>query len=246
MSREPTFEVTTEAEPNDTLLVGTADIGVAGLTAVDYIIAQTGATQIGHLTTRHLPDITPFTDGVPRRPIRLYNLDGDVTVCVCELSLPPWVAELVSEELFAWAEATEIETVASVSGASFPHAEEDHAVSYVGTESFRTGRVTETPFEPLSSGYFDGLPGELLTAGLDEPEPAVGALVTPAHPPGPDIDAAIRLVEAAETTYGLDVETTELRDRSAAQRQYYEALTERMAALRDEESDRLHDDRMFM
>nr|WP_225871833.1 PAC2 family protein [Halosegnis rubeus] len=223
-----------------------ADVGVAGLTAVDYITAQADATQIGHLATRHLPDITPFTDGVPRRPIRLYNVGTDVTVCVCELSLPPCVSELVSEELLAWANETDIETVAAVFGASYPHAEEDHAVSYVGTESFREGAVADRPFEPLSAGYFDGLLGELLTAGLDDPEPAVGALVTPAHPPGPDIDAAIRLVEAADTAYGVGVETTELENRSAAQRQYYEALAERMATLRDEGTDRPYDDRMFM
>ncbi|WP_153952261.1 proteasome assembly chaperone family protein [Halosegnis longus] len=246
MSRDPAFDVSTDTDPNDILLVGTADVGVAGLTAVDYVTTQADATQIGHLATRHLPDITPFTDGVPRRPIRLYNVGENVTVCVCELSLPPWVSELVSEELLAWASETGVETIAAVFGGAYPHAEEDHTVSYVGTEPFREEAMADLPFEPLSAGYFDGLLGELLTAGLDEPEPAVGALVTPAHPPGPDIDAAVRLVEAAETAYGVGVETTELRNRSAAQRQYYEALAERMAALRNEGSDRPYDDRMFM
>ncbi|MFW5956084.1 MAG: PAC2 family protein, partial [Halorhabdus sp.] len=96
MARDPSFDVrlTTDSEPGETLLIGLAGQGVAGLTAADYLITHVETTQIGHVETRNLPDITPFSEGKPRNPIRLYSTaDSSVTILISELFMPVWVAD---------------------------------------------------------------------------------------------------------------------------------------------------------
>jgi len=91
MPSQPSFEIETEpgTGPGGTLIAGFADPAVAGFTAVDHLVEQEGTTRIGHVATRDLPDLTPFSAGRPRQPIRLYDLEPvDATVLVSEVFLP--------------------------------------------------------------------------------------------------------------------------------------------------------------
>jgi len=80
--------------------------------------------------------------------------------------------------------------------------------------------------------------------------PPVGVLVTPTHPPGPDFDAAIRLLEGLGSVHDVAVPTTELERRSAATRRHYELLAQRVQSLREGEEAtgrrEYPDDRMYM
>jgi len=83
------FSVDHDGEPGDVLVAGFSDFGLAGLTAVDYVVDHLGLEVTGRVETRGLPSITPFEEGRPRHPIRLFsgaNTDG--TVLVGELPLP--------------------------------------------------------------------------------------------------------------------------------------------------------------
>lgn len=255
VAREVSFEVVTSEERSfegETLIVGTADVGVAGLTAADYLTTHVEAEQVGHVRARNLPKITPFTGGVPRHPIRLYALqDADVVVCVSELLVPVWVADPLGAALFDWASAAGLGEVAVLYGAMFPHAEEEHAVFGVGTEPFRERHFGgDDGIEPLAQGYFDGVVAELVSHGLAPDAPPVGALVTPGHPPGPDLEGAVRLIEAFETVFDVPVDEEALRSRSAEMKAYYQGLAERMQSLREGEGSLrggdLPEDRMYM
>lgn len=254
MAKEPEFDVRvpSEAEPKQTLLVGTADVGMAGLTAVDYLTKHLQTRQIGHVKSRHFPDLLPFSEGVPRHPMRLYNAGSfDVTLLVSEVFLPVWVAEALIEAVFDWVGGTDIEEISIPFGAQFPHSENEHHVFHVGTERFRENHFGEdTSINALAGGFFDGVVGELIGRGLDPDTPAVGTLVTPAHPPGPDLDAALRLIDAVETIYAIDVDERELKESSEKMRQQYQELAQRMQAIREgEQSHHQRDfpeDRMYM
>ncbi|WP_049895541.1 hypothetical protein [Halopiger xanaduensis] len=74
--------------------------------------------------------------------------------------------------------------------------------------------------------------------------------ITPAHPPGPDHDAALLLLNAVESCYPIDIDERELHRRAAEMKQYYEELTSRLAALKQgergiDERD-FPEDRMYM
>jgi uncharacterized protein len=88
-----------------------------------------------------------------------------------------------------------------------------------------------------------------MTRALDGDAPPVGALVTPTHPPGPDLDGALRFLEALETLCDLSVDETDRRGRTEEMRTYDQKLAERMQSLGQSEPLSGHDypeDRMDM
>jgi uncharacterized protein len=239
MSEAPAFEVvtTSETSPGERLVVGMAGLGVAGLTAVDYLVSHVETEQIGHVRTRNLPDITPFSEGRPRHPVRLYSApESDVTVLVCEVFLPVPVADPLADALLAWVDRAAVREVTVLQGSPFPHREEEHVVFHVGTGDYREAhfRTDGAPdIAPLPGGFFDGVVGELLVRALDGEAPPTGVLVTPTHLPGPDLDAAIRLLDALEPVCGIAVDEADLRERAAEMERYFEELAERMQGMQE-------------
>lgn len=256
MAGDPTFEVrpSSDADPGDVLLLGLADSGAASLTALDYLATQLETTQIGHLRVRNLPVVAPVTDGTPRHPIRLYSVDGTpISILLSESFVPVGAAAPFVEAVLDWADAADVGEVAAIHGAPFPHSEDEHVVFYAGTDAFRRARFggdDSAAVEALPGGVLDGVNAELLVDGLEADRPAVGVFVTPSHPPGPDLDAALRLLEGLESVYPVDVDERELRRRSEELKQYYEALASRLTAMQRRENsleDRdFPDDRMYM
>ncbi|MFB6175721.1 MAG: proteasome assembly chaperone family protein [Halobaculum sp.] len=263
-------EITESIRPGETLLVGMARPAVAGLTAVDYLVNNVETTQIGHVRARNLPNLTPFTDGRPRHPIRLYSTESsDLTVLVVEAFLPVVAAPALATALGEWATANRIEEITVLHGTQFPHDETQHVAFHVGTDDYRERRfpeslaneeadpATDSPdpdsldptageIPPLSGGFFDGIVAELVGDSMDGVLPPTGVLITPVHAPGPDLDAALTLLEAVESLYSVGVDETELERRSAEMREYYEGLAQRMGAYGSLSADESREDHMFM
>jgi uncharacterized protein len=245
VSTDPDFELRRTGEPvGSRLVVGPATPGLAGLTAADHLVSREDARQVGHLTARGLPDVTPFTDGRPRHPSRLYALpDADLTVLVSEVFVPLSAAEPLADALGAFVADAGVEEVAVLHGVPYPHGPSEHDTYHVATDDYRERRL-DGSVPPLPGGFLDGVPGELLARGLDD-GPPTGVLVTPAHLPGPDFDAAIRLLTALDGLYGVDGDVAALAARSAETRRQYEQLAERMRALGEAETTEYGEDRMY-
>ncbi|AEH39345.1 proteasome assembly chaperone family protein [Halopiger xanaduensis] len=255
MAREPSFEVRTAADvdSSDVLLVGLADVGAASLTAIDYLITHLETTQIGSVATRNLPSVTPVEEGTPRRPIRLYRVDdAPIMILVSEVFIPVSVAEIFVDALLDWSSGRDIDEIGVLHSTPYPHAEDEHDVFYAATPSFRRDHFSDEAagIEPLPGGVVDGTTGELLGRGIGTPRPSVGAFVTPTHLPGPDIDAALRLLEGVESCYPIEVDERELRQRSEEMKRYFEELASRLATLKQEEQSierrDFPEDRMYM
>lgn len=253
MTARPSFDIAVPsgAETGNTLVVGQSHPGLAGVTAADYLVRHLDSTQIGHLEAAELPAIAPFEEGVPRHHSRLYSLDGtDLSVLVGELFVPVGGARPYTDALLEWATERAIDEVVVLHGVPFPHGPDEHDVFYVATPEYRERRLSDQPLQPLRGGFLDGVVGELVTRSLGEAAPDTGVFVTPTHPPGPDIDATLLLLDALENIYAFDVDETELRQLGEQMRQYYEQLAERMATIAEgEEPFGSHDypeDRMFM
>jgi len=70
----PTFDVERDADDRSSRLVlGLSEFGLAGLTAVDYLVTQLELERTGRVLVDGLPAITPFTERVPRHHTRLYS-----------------------------------------------------------------------------------------------------------------------------------------------------------------------------
>lgn len=246
-----TVEQTADRQPGETLVVGQSHFGMAGITAVDYLVRHVESTQIGHLSPADLPAIAPFEDGIPRHHTRLYALEPyNVTVLVGELFIPVGAARAYTDAVLEWVDGHAVEEILVLHGVPFPHGPDEHEVFHVSTPGFRERYLADDAIAPLKGGFLDGVVGELVVRSLDDAAPETGVFVTPTHPPGPDVDAALKLLDALEAICGFDVDETELREFGEQLKQYYEGMADRMAALAEgEDALGSHDypeDRMYM
>ncbi|ADB62516.1 protein of unknown function DUF75 [Haloterrigena turkmenica DSM 5511] len=252
MASDPAYDVVVESdEPLEgPLLVGLSNVGLAGLTAVDYLITHLEFEQVGHVRARGLPDITPVEDGVPRHPMRVYaSPRTEYCALLSELFVPVWAADAFADGILEWIDSTEIDELAVFHGIPYPHGPEEHDVFYVATPTYRDRRLDGPTVSPASGGVLDGVAGELTARSLDGEAPPLGTYVTPTHPPGPDLEAALRYLDLLGTVYDLDIDDDQLRERAAELQRYYAELADRMAALEAREdpgSQNFPEDRMFM
>jgi len=199
----PSFSVTHDPTPSDTLVAGFSSFGLAGLTAVDYLVRNLDLEQTGFVRAEGLPSITPFMKGQPRHPIRLYSADDlDITVLVAEQFVPPVLGELLAAAILDWTESAEVSEIAVLSGVPIPHGPDAHRTFYVATDDYRERRLDDGQVPPMESGFLDGTNASLLEQGIDSPL-GVGVFITPVHAQAPDADAAVRLVDTIDETYDL-------------------------------------------
>mgnify|MGYP000521889701 CR=1 FL=1 len=240
---QPSFEFAHESEPNETLIAGFSNFGLAGLTAADFLVDQLGLEQTGHVAVEELPAITPFENGVARHHTRLFGgEDTDVTVLVGELFIPVSAAGVFCTAVGEWMDEGGVEEVAVLSGVPIAHGPDDHRAFYIATEDYRDHRLADTDVAPMPQGFLDGVNAELVRRAINSPLEA-GVLTTPVHPQAPDVEASIRLVDAVNDVYGLGVDTAPLEQFAAEIQQHYTNLAERLEAMNEEERP---EDRMFM
>ncbi len=237
-----TFDVRHEETPGDVLLCGFAEYGLAGLTAADYLVKQLELEQTGHVTAGELPAITPFENGRPRHHTRIFSsADGDISVLVGELFIPRQMAKPFSDSVLDWAERS-VEELAVLSGVPTAHGPEDHRTYFVATDDYREHRLADVDIQPMGGGFLDGVNAALVQRGLDT-SLRVGVFATPAHAQTPDVEAALRLLDAAVRVYDLDIDLEPLESFAGEVQRYYTELAERM---RREEPAPQPEDRMYM
>ncbi|SHH33307.1 proteasome assembly chaperone family protein [Halobaculum gomorrense] len=163
-----TFHVTTVDEPASAVIAGFSQFGLAGLTAADYLVDHLELEQTGHIRAEGLPTITPFENGRPRYPTRLFSRDDlDVTVLVGELFVPYGLAEPFSRAILGWTEEAAVEEIAVLSGAPFPHGPTEHRAFYVASDDYRELHFPDHDPDaaPVSSAPDSGSPA---ASGDDE------------------------------------------------------------------------------
>ena len=267
-----TFHVATDRAPASTVIAGFSQFGLAGLTAVDFLVDHLELEQTGHLRAEGLPTITPFENGRPRHPTRLFSRDDlNVTLLVGELFVPNSLAEPFSRAVLDWTERASVDEMAVLSGAPFPHGPTEHRAFYIASDDYRAahfpdddpavrddpdagddpaeaaaGDTTDSAdvggIRPMANGFLDGTNAALMARSM-ESDLRGCVYVTPVHPQIPDVDAAIRLVEAVDKVYGLGVDTGPLEAFADQIGEYYRTLAERLEEQADEEQP---SDRMYM
>jgi uncharacterized protein len=239
----PSFEITHETEPSRHLVAGFSTVGLAGLTAVDYLTEALALEERGYVTAAELPAITPFETGTPRHHTRLFSRDDyDLTVLVNELFVPPFAAAAFTDAVLDWTEAHGVEEITVLSGVPVAHGPDEHRAFYVATEDYQAARLDGTDVPAMGTGFLDGVNASLVGRGMDS-DLRVGILVTPVHVPAPDVQASLRLVDTIDDLLGLDVDTAKLEGFATEVEQYYAELAERFEQVEDEQRG---EDRMYM
>lgn len=240
---DPSFDVHS-GDAAGTLLIGLAEYGLAGLTAVEYLTTQLELERIGHVTVEGIPAITPFENGVPRRHTRLFSdPELDITVLVGELGVPPNATGAFAERIASYTDEHDIEETVVLSGVPLAHGPDDHGPFHIATEQYRTARLGDgTDVAPMTGGFLEGVNAELMQRALEESMPSC-VLTTPVHPQNPDIEASLRLLEAVDDIYGLGLDVGPLEAFAKDLSKQYEELAARIESDRKEH---VADDRMYM
>jgi len=89
----PTFAITHETEPSETVVAGFSAFGLAGHTAVDYVVDQLELEETGHVTAESMPSITPSRTARPATTPGCSPGPTSITVLVNELFVPVWAAD---------------------------------------------------------------------------------------------------------------------------------------------------------
>ena len=236
------FEITAE-NAQETVIVGFSQFGLAGLTAVDYLVDHLDFEQVGHITADQLPAITPFENGQPRHHTRVFSHEeAGLSVLVGELFVPAWAAQPFSEAVLEWTETGDIDEVAVLHGVSIPHAPEEHEVFYVATDDYRDHRLDDADVPAMGRGFLDGMNAELVARGM-ESDLRTAVFVTPVHAQAPDVEASIRLLDTVGRVYDLEIDTGPLEEFAGEVQSYYEGLAERLSERAESEAP---EDRMYM
>lgn len=243
---QPRFEFSTAEPPSNVLVAGFSQFGLAGLTAVDYLADHLELVETGHVTASGLPTLTPFEEGRPRHHTRLHSRDDlDVTVVVGELFVPVPAAKTFSDAILDWVETNDVDEVVLLFGVPVPHGPEAHRTFFVATDDYREHRLQDTTLTPMGNGFLDGVNAALVERGMTTAL-RVGVLVTPVHPPAPDVDAAVLLVEAFDELYDVDVDTGPLEAFGEEVSGYYTELQDHLERLSEQREGVMPEDRMFM
>lgn len=238
----PSFDLQLD-EATDTVVAGFAEFGLAGLTAADYLTTQLELTEVGHLAVDQLPAITPFEAGTPRHHTRLFSRSGlDLTVLVGELFVPPFAAEALGNEILEYAGERGVEEVVALSGVPLAHGPDDHRTFYIASEDYQAERLDDDTVAPMPGGFLEGVNGALMQRGIDS-QLRTCVLTTPVHPQAPDVDAALRLLEAIDAIYDLEVDTGPMETFAGEVAEHYEELAAQMEARQEEHAP---EDRMYM
>ena len=239
---KPMFSIEHRSKPSDVLITGFSAHGLAGLTAANYLVDCLSLREEGYIRVEELPSITPFEQGQPRHPIRLYSKPSvNITILVSELFVPASFGALLSSEILEWTEKHDVSEITIPTGVPIPHGPDGHQTYYIATSDYQQRRLTDTNIPPMGSGFLDGINAALIEQGM-ESSLGVGLLVTPVHAQTPDVEAAIRLVETITEIYELDIDASPLEAFAAEVSEYYNELAHRM----EEPQADVPEDRMYM
>lgn len=239
----PEFEITHENAPSDVLLAGFSSFGLAGLTAVDYLVDHLDLHETGHVTVDTLPAITPFENGQPRHHTRFFSRDDlDITILVGELAVPLLASNALGDAIVDWIRSNDVGEVAIPAGVPVAHGPDDHRVFYVATQDYHDRRLADADVPPMGSGFLDGVNADVLERAIDT-DLAAAVYVTPVHAEVPDVDASLRLIDAIASVYDLDVDTEPLQQFAQQVHDYYADLNERVQQVSEAQQP---EDRMYV
>ena len=172
------------------------------------MISELGMKEIGFLRSKHLPPSTVFMQGRLRHPFRLYaNKNGSMCAIICEIIINREGLYTIASAILDWAERHGSNEIVILDGvASKKHDNKAFCAAEVDL-----CRVMESNgIEMIPQGFITGISGGILNECLIRKISGV-VLLAKANESLPDSLASVTLIEAINKTYGMKIDTAELK-----------------------------------
>ena len=197
------------------LIDGFPGVGLVGTIVANFLINTLKLKQIGVIDSQRFPPISVIKEGEPHNPMRLYAgeqicNDGtcnQVAVCVSEFTPPGEITKDLVKTLLNWAEKKGSNEIIILDGvASSKH---DNKV-FCAAEADLCRIMEDNGIEMIPQGFITGISGGILNECLIRKIKGV-VLLAKANESLPDSLASVTLIEAINKTYGMKIDTDELK-----------------------------------
>jgi len=191
------------------VICGFVGPGLAGLTAVGYVIDHLGLHEIAHVMSHFIPPSVVFIGGRIRHPFRVYkNAPGDLAVVICEVPIDRVGLYDISAKLLDWFTRFDPREIVVLDGVPIRELPEDRPTFYVADED-RQADLKSLGFVPAESVLISGTAGSILSECLVRKIHCI-SLLTPASITLVDPGAPLSLIRALNSAYKLNIATKAL------------------------------------
>ncbi|MFN3804071.1 MAG: proteasome assembly chaperone family protein [Pyrobaculum sp.] len=223
------------------LVMACPEPSLAGVVAVEYLIDSLAMEEIGAIRITEMPPVIAVVNGVAKLPHRIFYTKNTGVVAIRQhVPIPPQLYAEFIHKVLDWAEENKIKLVACLS--AMPAVSDDDAVYFV-TEEGLVERFKQYGFIPIKEATVTGLEGAYLDAVLSRN--IDGALLiaesklltaikrlidsgkVATHRDvmlilndlvgrvGPDVGAALKLVNAVAKLAEVQIDTTKLQEHAS-------------------------------
>ena len=193
---------------NPIIFAGFVGAGLVGPISIHHMITEMNMKEIGFVRSKHLPPSTVFMQGRLRHPFRIYsNKNGSVCAIICEIIINREGLYTIASAILDWAERHGSNEIVILDGvASKKH--DDKAFCAAEVDMCRI--MESNGIEMIPQGFITGVSGGILNECLIRKIRGV-ALLVKADETLPDSLASVTLIDAVNKTYGMKVDTSELK-----------------------------------
>jgi uncharacterized protein len=207
-SADHVYEIKKNNYKSPIVFAGFVGPGLVGPLSVGYLIQKLQMHEVGYLRSRYLPPSTVFIQGRLRHPFRFYsNKDGTICAIICEITLRMEGLFDIASTILDWAESKGTTEFVILDGVASD--EHDNKV-FCAAEEDLCRIMSEKGINMITQGFITGIPGSILNECLVRKIRAITLLVKADHTI-PDPLAAATLIDAVNSVYGTQIDTTDLR-----------------------------------
>ena len=193
---------------NPIIFAGFVGAGLVGPISINHIISELNLKEIGFLRSKHLPPSTVFMQGRLRHPFRFYsNKSGNICAIICEIIINKEGLYTIASAILDWAEEKGSNEIVILDGVA---SDKHDKKAFCAAEVDLCRVMEEHGIKMIPQGFITGISGGILNECLVRKIRGV-TLLAKANEILPDSLASVTLIEAINKTYGMKIDTDELK-----------------------------------
>ncbi len=210
--------------------------GLVGPVAAGYMIEKLNLHEVAAVRSQHIPPVAVFIGAKLRHPFRIYSdVAGKVIVTLCEMPIELEGLYEISSILVDWFERIKVKEVVVLEGLGVSGVPEDRSAVFVADEQ-KSQFLISKGLSPMESALISGVGGSILNQCLTRKVTGL-SLLTRASIDIPDPAAALSIIQAINSVYGLQIPTNELAESSKRLNEQLGKLADQYRKLTEQTAD---------